>query len=403
MPPISNFEGVFDGNGKTIGGLSTTGSKNLQGLFGSTRKGAVIRDLHIEVGSAGIRGKDNVGALVGRAQKTTITNVSVSVPAGGISGRDSVGALAGRAQNTTITNSGAEIPGNGVAGRRYVGGLAGRAQSCTIVGSYAYGGSGLAEVYENGRPHPEDEGAIAVRGSHLSNTFAGGLVGELSKSMVRQSASYVNVAGYNGSGGLAGRINASRVTDSYSRGHVLGLTVNAKNMRGERIGGFIGANAGTSYVENCYSAGRVESGGIRRIGPFAGLVGGSLRVTCVSVGNPHCVIFCAHADDAEVGRLGPVIENAEIFPDRANVEFVEAVDGRTLRVRTWERGSGETLACGTGACAAAVAATLTGRCQRGEEIRVILLGGDVTILYYQDGSVTLTGSAEQVFEGVVEI
>ena len=85
-----------------------------------------------------------------------------------------------------------------------------------------------------------------------------------------------------------------------------------------------------------------------------------------------------------------------------NVEFIEVVDERTLKVRVWERGSGETMACGTGACAAVVAATLNGRCTKGEDIRVILKGGDLTVRY-TDARVLMTGGAEKIFDGVVEV
>ena len=81
--------------------------------------------------------------------------------------------------------------------------------------------------------------------------------------------------------------------------------------------------------------------------------GESVRISCVSVGNPHAVIFTDGADSADVGRLGPLVENAPFFPERTNVEFVRVVNETTLKMRVWERGNGETLACGTGACAAA--------------------------------------------------
>jgi carbamoyl-phosphate synthase large subunit len=113
-------------------------------------------------------------------------------------------------------------------------------------------------------------------------------------------------------------------------------------------------------------------------------------------------VFCDHADAADVARVGPAFENAPIFPARANIEFAEVIDARTLRVRTWERGSGETMACGTGACAAVVAAVENGLCERGSEVRVMLRGGDLTIRY-TDGSVLMRGAVEKVFEGVVEI
>jgi len=132
-------------------------------------------------------------------------------------------------------------------------------------------------------------------------------------------------------------------------------------------------------------------------------VGGvSAKITCVSLGNPHCVMFCDLVDNADVARVGPLFENAPFFPERANIEFAEVIDRNTLRVRTWERGSGETMACGTGACAAVAAAVKTGLCGAGEAIRVILRGGDVTIRYTEE-TMSLSGAVEKVFDGTVKI
>lgn len=125
-------------------------------------------------------------------------------------------------------------------------------------------------------------------------------------------------------------------------------------------------------------------------------------ITCVSMGNPHCVLFCDDVDIIEIEKLGPKFENASIFPERVNTEFVKVIDKNTIKMRVWERGSGETLACGTGACAAAAAAVENGFCNKGEDIKVILKGGDLYI-NYTDDTVYMIGSAEKVFEGVVAI
>ncbi len=131
------------------------------------------------------------------------------------------------------------------------------------------------------------------------------------------------------------------------------------------------------------------------------LGGEKLRVTCVNVGNPHAVIFTDQLDAVDVRGKGTRIEYAEIFPERVNVEWVRVINRTTLRVRVWERGSGETLACGTGACAAAVVAVRLGLCDRERDITVKLPGGDLTV--NTDGSsITLTGSAVMVFEGDFE-
>lgn len=123
----------------------------------------------------------------------------------------------------------------------------------------------------------------------------------------------------------------------------------------------------------------------------------TLRATCVSMGNPHCVIFVERADDAQVLGLGPRIEKDPHFPRRVNVEFVEVLSPEELRMRVWERGSGETLACGTGACAVCVAGTLTGRTAR--KVLIHLLGGDLELQWAENNHVYLTGPAAEVFSG----
>jgi len=128
------------------------------------------------------------------------------------------------------------------------------------------------------------------------------------------------------------------------------------------------------------------------------VAGRQLAVTCVSMGNPHCVVFVERADDEHVLALGPKIENDAHFPERVNVEFVEVVSPREVRQRTWERGSGETLACGTGASAVCVAGVLSGRTER--SIVAHLRGGDLVLDWNQDdGHVYLTGGAVEVFSG----
>lgn len=125
------------------------------------------------------------------------------------------------------------------------------------------------------------------------------------------------------------------------------------------------------------------------------------NITAVSMGNPHCVVFCDHVDSVDLETLGPVFENSPIFPQRVNAEFVRIVNPATIKMRVWERGNGETLACGTGACAAVVAAVENGYCSKGEDITVKLPGGDL-IVNYTDEGVYLTGNADLAFEGVVE-
>jgi diaminopimelate epimerase len=119
--------------------------------------------------------------------------------------------------------------------------------------------------------------------------------------------------------------------------------------------------------------------------------------TAISMGNPHLVIFIEEVASLDLDSIGPQLEHHPLFPNRVNVHFAQVLDGNTLRQRTWERGAGITLACGTGACAVAVAGFLTGRSQR--EVTVKLPGGDLRIDYREDGRVMMTGPAETVFEG----
>lgn len=125
-------------------------------------------------------------------------------------------------------------------------------------------------------------------------------------------------------------------------------------------------------------------------------------VTCVSMGNPHCVTFVDDVDNLELHKIGPHFENHPAFPQRINTEFVKVIDEHTLQMRVWERGSGETWACGTGACATAVAAVENGYCKKGEDITVHLKGGDL-IINYTDERVLMTGPATKVFDGEIEV
>ena len=126
--------------------------------------------------------------------------------------------------------------------------------------------------------------------------------------------------------------------------------------------------------------------------------GRAYNVTCVNIGNPHCVVFCDGIDGLDLEKIGPQFEHDPMFPERVNTEFVRVVNRHTLRMRVWERGSGETLACGTGACAAVVAACENALCDKGSDVKVSLLGGELTV-NYSDARVLLTGGASIVFEG----
>ncbi len=130
------------------------------------------------------------------------------------------------------------------------------------------------------------------------------------------------------------------------------------------------------------------------------VLGKSYNATAVSMGNPHSVIFTEGVDELPLEQIGPAFENHPIFPERVNTEFVEKLGKNHLKMRVWERGSGETMACGTGACAVAVAACLNGLAERGEEITVSLRGGDLHIIWTLEGEVMMTGPAATVCDGI---
>ena len=128
------------------------------------------------------------------------------------------------------------------------------------------------------------------------------------------------------------------------------------------------------------------------------IAGGEVfRAFCLSMGNPHCVLFVEDTSQAEVSRIGPLLETHELFPNRTNVEFAQVLDEHRIDLRVWERGVGETQACGTGACAAAVAALHSGRCSG--PVEVSLPGGYLRIAVYGNGHVLMTGPASEVFSG----
>ena len=133
------------------------------------------------------------------------------------------------------------------------------------------------------------------------------------------------------------------------------------------------------------------------------VAGKEYKITCVSMGNPHAVIFIDHDPmELDLEKIGPDFEHHPLFPQRVNTEFVRVLDDHTLQMRVWERGSGETWACGTGTCASAVAAVLNGYFKKGEDILVHLRGGDLTIRY-TDETVYMTGPAATAFTGSVEL
>ena len=133
------------------------------------------------------------------------------------------------------------------------------------------------------------------------------------------------------------------------------------------------------------------------------VMGKEYRITAVSMGNPHAVVFCDEVQGLDLEKIGPFFENAPIFPERVNTEFIRIISGAELEMRVWERGSGETFACGTGACAAVAAAVLNGHCKRGEKITVKLKCGNLMITYAENSHIYMCGAAEKVYDGVYEL
>lgn len=192
--------------------------------------------------------------------------------------------------------------------------------------------------------------------------------------------------------GLVG--NRTEITvDTLSGIKALRLTVENGEVTGVRV------NMGAPILEPAQIPARFDESPAVRV-PL--IIDEKLyRVTAVSMGNPHCVTFLKEdVDSLDLEKLGPKFEHHPAFPERVNTEFLNVVGENELKMRVWERGSGETWACGTGACASAVASVLCGLCDRSKPILLHLRGGDLTIEYAED-AVYMTGPAANVFEGVV--
>lgn len=131
--------------------------------------------------------------------------------------------------------------------------------------------------------------------------------------------------------------------------------------------------------------------------------GKEYKITCVSMGNPHAIVYMDDIKDLDLEKIGPSFENHKLLPDRINTEFIEVIDSHTLNMRVWERGSGETFACGTGACASVVASVLNGYCNHDEEVTVHLRGGDLKITWNSDGTVIMKGPAALICDGDIDV
>lgn len=132
-------------------------------------------------------------------------------------------------------------------------------------------------------------------------------------------------------------------------------------------------------------------------------LGKEYKVTCVSMGNPHAIIYVDDVAGVDIEKIGPVLESHPIFPKKANIEFVQNIDRSHVKMRVWERGTGETQACGTGCSALTVAGVLNGYYDRDVSVEIQVLGGKINVNYSSDGHVYMTGPAATVYEGIIEV
>ena len=179
---------------------------------------------------------------------------------------------------------------------------------------------------------------------------------------------------------------------------ILSVETAAGLIRPERAGQLIKVDMGEPVLEGRLIPVTID--GMVRDFPLT-IEDKAFNITAVSMGNPHAVIFVDDVDVFDVKRYGPIIENLDVFPKRINVEFIQVFDGERIKMRVWERGAGETMACGTGASAAVVAANLNGF--TGRRVNVLLAGGELLIEWKEDNHVYMTGPAVEVFEGSIKL
>ncbi|SFR05594.1 diaminopimelate epimerase [Desulfoscipio geothermicus] len=191
---------------------------------------------------------------------------------------------------------------------------------------------------------------------------------------------------------------------AYERGLVNKTVLQVETAAGIMVPELVMENGKVKAVRVDMGEPRLERGEIPMTGPAGRVVNeplqageDSFHVTAVSMGNPHCVIFVPDASSVALNTLGPRLEMHPAFPRKTNVEFVQVLNDKELRMRVWERGAGPTMACGTGACASAVAAALNGH--TGRKVRVHLRAGALDIEWAEDNHVYMTGPAEEVFTG----
>ncbi|MCR4617234.1 MAG: diaminopimelate epimerase [Lachnospiraceae bacterium] len=185
-----------------------------------------------------------------------------------------------------------------------------------------------------------------------------------------------------------------------SAGKVKYITLNTKETASGKEAVSVRVNMGSPILEPAQIPVKVSQETAIKV-PIT-VQGKTYEMTCVSMGNPHAIIFYDGIKDMKIENIGPDFENHELFPKRTNTEFVEVVDRNNVNMRVWERGTGETLACGTGACATAVACVLCGLTDN--EVNVHLLGGTLKIEWDRENNlIYMTGPAVTVFEGEVQI
>lgn len=188
-------------------------------------------------------------------------------------------------------------------------------------------------------------------------------------------------------------------SNGLSRKNRLDIETLAGIIRPERTGKLVRVDMGEPILEGRLIPAMAEGEIVDR---KLGINDRSFEITCVSMGNPHCVIYVDDVDTFPVEKYGPMIEINKFFPKKTNVEFIEVLSKNKIKMRVWERGAGETLACGTGASAAAVASIIKG--YTGSKVAVLLRGGRLDIEWSKkDNHVYMTGPAEEVFTGVAEI
>lgn len=194
------------------------------------------------------------------------------------------------------------------------------------------------------------------------------------------------------------------------KGKFKGKNIKIETLSGVKTLGFLDFSSGVYHFE--VNMGKpeflpqkipVDIGGEKVFLKDATVKGKEYKISCVSMGNPHCIIFCDEVWQKDIASVGRDFQASSLFPEGINVEFVEVLNNSEISMRVWERGSGETLACGTGACASVVSAVECGFCEKGEDIDVNLRGGKLKIKYDSEGTVWMTGPAQKVFEGEIEI